>query len=158
MEETGIRSWAFREGFERTVAYTYIRFGRRRDKNVIYYLAEVFDGSNLKCSREHMEDPSGRWSYWGSFEQIRTMLCHARTRLLFSEADAWLRSRDTSLLRLNSRYWEHANGSVIPRQTQLLPAVDDVGGPKPLTSGAVEVTHEQGLAPYKRTTHDPWSP
>lgn len=54
VEETCIRSWAFREGFERTVTYTYIRLGRRRNKTVTYFLAEVFDGSDLKCSREHM--------------------------------------------------------------------------------------------------------
>jgi bis(5'-nucleosidyl)-tetraphosphatase len=104
MEETGIRSWAFREGFERTVSYTYIRFGRRRNKTVTYFLAEVFDGSNLKCSREHMEDPLGHWSHWGSFEQIKAILCHARTRRLFTEADAWLRSPPSS----NPCYWEQS--------------------------------------------------
>jgi len=124
VEETGIRSWAFREGFERTVTYTYIRLGRRRNKTITYFLAEVFDGSDLKCSREHMEDPLGHWSHWGSFEQIGTMLCHAKTRRLFAEADAWLRSRDASRPSSNACYWEHANRSAIPGQTPFLPEVD----------------------------------
>jgi len=153
VEETGIRSWAFREGFERTVTYTYIRLGRRRDKTITYFLAEVFDGSDLKCSREHMEDPLGHWSHWGSFEQIGTMLCHAKTRRLFAEADAWLRSRDASRPSSNACCWEHANRSAVPRRTPFLPEVDEVGGPKPLTTGAMEVTHGRDLSPCK--AHDP---
>ncbi len=125
VEETGIRSWAFRDGFECTVTYTYIRLGRRRNKTITYFLAEVFDGSDLKCSREHQEDPLGHWSHWGSFEQIGIMLCHARIRRLFAEADAWLHSRDASR----------------------------PGGPKPVTTGAMEVTHGRDLSPCK--AHDP---
>jgi len=117
VEETGIRSWAFREEFERTVTYTYNRLGRRRNKTVTYFLAEVFDGSELKCSREHMEDPLGYWSRWGSFDQIVTMLCHAKTQLLFAEADAWPGSRDAA---------RHS-------------------GLKPVTTGAMEVTRERRL-------------
>ena len=144
VEETGIRSWDFREGFERTITYTYIRLGRRRNKTVTYFLAEVFDGSDLKCSREHMVDPLGHWSHWGSFEQIGTMLCHARTRRLFAAADAWLRSRDASRPSSNTCCWEHANRSAVPRRTPFLPEADDVGGPKPVTTGAMEVTQGRG--------------
>ena len=114
VEETGIRSWAFREGFERTITYTYIRLGRRRNKTITYFLAEVFDDSDLKCSREHMEDPLGHWSHWGSFEQIGTMLCHAKTRRLVAEADAWLRSRDTNRPRSHPFCRKHANHRLFP--------------------------------------------
>jgi bis(5'-nucleosidyl)-tetraphosphatase len=117
VEETGISSWAFREGFERTITYTYIRHGARRNKAVTYFLAEVFDASDLKCSREHKEDPLGHWSHWGSFEQIGTMLCHAKTQRLVAEADAWLRGLDGSR-----------------------PSV-----PKSETTGAIEVTHGRHL-------------
>jgi bis(5'-nucleosidyl)-tetraphosphatase len=118
VEETGIRSWAFREGFERTVTYTYIRLGRRRNKTITYFLAEVFDGSDLKCSREHMEDPLGHWSHWGSFEQIGTMLCHAKTRRLFAEADAWLRGRDTDRPGSHPLHRKDANDMAVSRQTR----------------------------------------
>ena len=153
VEETGIRSWAFREGFERTITYAYIRLGRRRNKTITYFLAEVFDGSDLKCSREHMEDPLGHWSHWGSFEQIGTMLCHAKTRRLVAEADAWLRSRDASRPSSNACCWEHANRSAVLRRPPFLPEVDEVGGPKPLTPGAMEAAHERDLSPCK--AHDP---
>lgn len=152
-KETGIRSWAFREGSERTVTYTYIRLGRRRNKTVTYFLAEVFDGSDLKCSREHMEDPLGHWSHWGSFEQIGTMLSLAKTRRLFAEADAWLRSRDASRPSSNACCWEHANRSAVPRRTPFLPEVDEIGGPKPVTPGAMEAALGRDLSPCK--AHDP---
>src|SRR5947209_19904193 len=37
-EETSITSWAFREGFERSLSYTYIRRGRKVHKPVTYYI------------------------------------------------------------------------------------------------------------------------
>jgi ADP-ribose pyrophosphatase YjhB (NUDIX family) len=53
-EETGITSWAFREGFERDISYMYIRNGRKRLKTVTYFVAEVFDDSTMAQSDEHM--------------------------------------------------------------------------------------------------------
>src|SRR5437667_12583381 len=37
-EETGLTDWAFRDGFERSLSYTYIRRGRKVLKTVTYYL------------------------------------------------------------------------------------------------------------------------
>ena len=91
LEETNISSWAFREGFEQSLSYTYIRRGRKVLKTVTYFLAEVLDDSTLARSFEHIEDPFGHWYHWGSFEQINRLLYHAKIRQLFVEADAWLR-------------------------------------------------------------------
>jgi bis(5'-nucleosidyl)-tetraphosphatase len=90
-EETGLVSWAFRDGFEQSLSYTYIRRGRKVVKTVTYYVAEVLDTSTLVCSPEHVEDPFGYWYRWGSFEQISRLLFHAKIRQVFAEADAWLR-------------------------------------------------------------------
>ncbi len=90
-EETNLTAWAFREGFERSLSYTYIRRGKKVLKTVTYYLTEVLDVSTLACSFEHVEDPFGHWYHWGSFDQINRLLYHAKIRQLFAEADAWLR-------------------------------------------------------------------
>ena len=90
-EETSLVEWAFRDGFERSLSYTYIRRGRKVLKTVTYYLAEVFDEATLACSPEHVEDPFGHWYHWGTFEQISRLLYHAKIRQVFTEADAWLR-------------------------------------------------------------------
>ena len=90
-EETSIGAWAFREGFERSLSYTYIRRGRKVLKTVSYFIAEVLDDSGLTRSPEHIDDPFGHWYHWGSFEQVTRLLYHAKIRQLFAEADAWLR-------------------------------------------------------------------
>ena len=90
-EETGLVEWAFREGFEKTLSYTYIRRGCKVIKTVTYYLVEVRDPGPLARSAEHVEDPSGHWHHWGSFEQITRLLYHAKIRQVFAEANAWLR-------------------------------------------------------------------
>jgi 8-oxo-dGTP pyrophosphatase MutT (NUDIX family) len=90
-EETGIVSWSFRDGFEESLAYTYVRQGQRRLKIVTYFIAEVFDHSTLVRSREHVEDRRGQWYLWGDAERIGAMLSHAKGRRLLRIADAWLR-------------------------------------------------------------------
>jgi 8-oxo-dGTP pyrophosphatase MutT (NUDIX family) len=90
-EETSLQDWAFRDGFERSLSYTYVRRGRKVLKTVTYYVVEVLDSSTLARSAEHVEDPSGRWYRWGSFDEISSMLYHAKIRQLFKEADDWLR-------------------------------------------------------------------
>jgi bis(5'-nucleosidyl)-tetraphosphatase len=90
-EETSLVHWAFREGFERSLSYTYIRRGRKVLKTVTYYLAEVVDNSTLAPSAEHVEDALGHWHHWGTFDQITRLLYHAKIRQLFAEADSWLR-------------------------------------------------------------------
>jgi 8-oxo-dGTP pyrophosphatase MutT (NUDIX family) len=95
-EETGLTEWSFREGFERSLSYTYIRRGRKVIKTVSYYLAEVRSDSSLTRSAEHVEDPFGHWCYWGSFEQVSRLLYHAKIRQVFAEADNWLRSDETA--------------------------------------------------------------
>ena len=90
-EETSLVDWSFRDGFERTLSYTYIRRGRKVVKTVTYYIAEVRDPSHLARSPEHVEDPFGRWHCWGNFEQISQLLYHTKIRQVFAEADAWLR-------------------------------------------------------------------
>jgi bis(5'-nucleosidyl)-tetraphosphatase len=92
-EETGLIEWSFREGFEKSLSYTYIRRGRKVVKTVIYYLVEVRDVRALSRSSEHVEDPYGHWHHWGSFEQISHLLYHVKIRQVFAEADAWLRGR-----------------------------------------------------------------
>ena len=58
-EETSLVEWSFRDGFEQTLSYTYIRRGRKVVKTVTYYIVEVRDPTPLACSPEHVEDPSG---------------------------------------------------------------------------------------------------
>ncbi|MDR3635217.1 MAG: NUDIX domain-containing protein [Isosphaeraceae bacterium] len=91
LEETGLSDWSFREGFERSLSYTYIRRGRKVIKTVTYYLVEVHDATALTPSTEHDPDPFGHWCHWGTFEQISRLLYHAKIRQVFAEADAWLR-------------------------------------------------------------------
>lgn len=90
MEETSLVDWAFREGFERNLSYTYLRKGRKVLKTVHYYLAEVLDETPLARSEEHVDDPFGHWYHWGTFDQVTRLLFHAKIRQLFYEADAWL--------------------------------------------------------------------
>jgi bis(5'-nucleosidyl)-tetraphosphatase len=93
-EETGLVNWSFRDGFERSLSYTYIRRGRKVIKTVTYYVVEVRDTVSLKRSDEHVEDPFGHWCYWGTFEQVSRLLYHAKIRQVFAEADAWLTQSD----------------------------------------------------------------
>jgi 8-oxo-dGTP pyrophosphatase MutT (NUDIX family) len=90
-EETSLVAWAFRDGFERSLSYTYLRRGRKVVKSVAYYLAEVYDIASLARSEEHVEDPFGHWHHWGTIEDTNKLLFHAKIRQLFAEADAWLR-------------------------------------------------------------------
>jgi bis(5'-nucleosidyl)-tetraphosphatase len=90
-EETSLVEWSFREGFERTLSYTYIRRGRKVIKTVTYYLVEVRDPNALICSAEHVEDPSGQWYRWGTFNEITELLYHTKIRQVFAEADTWLK-------------------------------------------------------------------
>jgi 8-oxo-dGTP pyrophosphatase MutT (NUDIX family) len=90
-EETGLTDWSFRDGFEQSLSYTYIRRGRKVDKTVTSFVVEVRDVADLACSAEHVEDPFGHWYHWGTFDQISRLLYHAKIRQVFTEADAWLR-------------------------------------------------------------------
>jgi len=90
-EETSLFDWSFRDGFERTLSYTYIRRGRKVIKTVTYYLVEVRDPTALARSPEHDEDPSGQWHRWGTFEEISQLLYHTKIRQVFAEADGWLK-------------------------------------------------------------------
>ena len=89
-EETALADWSFRDGFERTLTYTYIRRGRKIVKTVTYFLALVRDASPLARSPEHMDDPAGHWHRWGTFEEISALLYHTKIRQVFAEADEWL--------------------------------------------------------------------
>lgn len=90
-EETNLTEWGFRDGFERSLSYTYVRRGRKVLKTVTYYVVEVYDCAALAKSSEHAEDQNGHWCRWGSFEETTSLLYHAKIRQLFAEADAWLR-------------------------------------------------------------------
>lgn len=89
-EETGLFDWAFREGFERSLTYTYVRRGRKVLKTVTYYLVEVRTNDPPVQSIEHVEDYTGHWFRWGTFDEITRMLYHAKIRQVFAEADRWL--------------------------------------------------------------------
>lgn len=91
-EETGISAWSFREGFERSLSYTYVRRGKKVLKTVTYYVLEVLDAPDLVRSPEHVEDAHGDWYHWGSFAETSKLLYHAKIRQLFAEADAWLKA------------------------------------------------------------------
>lgn len=93
-EETGLTEWSFREGFERSLSYTYIRRGRKVIKTVNYYVVEVRTDAAPTRSEEHVEDPFGHWCYWGNFDQVTRLLYHAKIRQVFAEADAWLRNAE----------------------------------------------------------------
>jgi bis(5'-nucleosidyl)-tetraphosphatase len=89
-EETGLVDWSFREGFERSLTYTYVRRGRKVLKTVTYYLVEVTGEAEPIQSVEHVEDHTGRWYRWGTFDEITRLLYHAKIRLVFAEADRWI--------------------------------------------------------------------
>ncbi len=91
LEETGLVDWTFRDGFERSLTYTYVRRGRKVLKTVTYYLVEVLTEAEPIRSFEHVDDPNGHWFRWGSFEEISRMLYHAKIRQVFVEAEQWLR-------------------------------------------------------------------
>ena len=63
-------------------------------KTVTYYIVEVRDPTHLACSPEHVEDPSGHWYRWGTFDEISLLLYHTKIRQVFAEADAWLKKKD----------------------------------------------------------------
>src|SRR5947209_4728923 len=89
-EETGLSDWTFRDGFERSLTYTYVRRGRKVLKTVTYYLVEVDGDAPPVQSSEHVQDASGHWFRWGSFDEITRLLYHAKIRQVFAEADRWL--------------------------------------------------------------------
>jgi bis(5'-nucleosidyl)-tetraphosphatase len=89
-EETGLVDWGFREGFERSLTYTYVRRGRKILKTVTYYLVEVISDAKPIQSIEHIEDHTGQWYRWGTFEEISRLLYHAKIRQVFAEADRWI--------------------------------------------------------------------
>ncbi len=89
-EETSLTEWAFREGFERPLSYSYIRRGRRVLKTVTYYVVEVFDDAAICRSAEHVPDATGHWYRWGTFPQITRLLFHSKIRQLFAEAEVWI--------------------------------------------------------------------
>jgi bis(5'-nucleosidyl)-tetraphosphatase len=93
-EETSVVGWSFRDGFEQTLSYTYIRRGRKVVKTVTYYIVEVTEPAALACSPEHVEDSLGHWFRWGTFEEITLLLYHTKIRQVFAEADAWLKKND----------------------------------------------------------------
>ncbi len=89
-EETNLTDWSFREGFERSLSYTYLRQGRKVYKTVTYYLVRVIDRESLAPSLEHVADSSGHWYHWEPFDEIHRYLFHAKIRQLFAEAHDWL--------------------------------------------------------------------
>ena len=89
-EETGLVAWGFRDGFERSLTYTYVRRGRKVLKTVTYYLVEVTGDAEPIQSIEHVEDHSGHWYRWGTFEEINRLLYHAKIRQVFADADRWV--------------------------------------------------------------------
>ena len=89
-EETGLTDWFFRDGFVRSLTYTYVRRGRKVLKTVTYYLVEVLGNSPPIQSIEHDQDALGHWFHWGSFGEISRLLYHAKIRQVFAEADEWL--------------------------------------------------------------------
>ena len=91
-EETGLTEWHFRDGFERGLTYTYVRRGRKVLKCVTYFVVEVTSFAEPICSAEHVADVFGHWHHWGNFDQISRLLYHAKIRLLFAEADEWIRT------------------------------------------------------------------
>ena len=88
-EETGIVESSFRDGFERSISYTYVRKGRKILKSVTYFMVEV-KSDRLFKSVEHMEDTTGHWYHWGTLDEISKLLYHSKIRQLFEEADSWL--------------------------------------------------------------------
>jgi len=93
-EETSLPDWCFREGFERSLSYTYIRRGRKVVKTVTYYVVEVQEPILPTPSIEHVPDPHGHWFHWGTFEEINRLLYHTKIRQVFAEAEAWLQGAD----------------------------------------------------------------
>ena len=59
-------------------------------KTVTYFLVEVATDTPPIQSLEHVEDQSGQWFRWGTFDEITRLLYHAKIRQVFAEADRWL--------------------------------------------------------------------
>lgn len=93
-EETSLPEWNFRDGFERSLSYTYIRRGRKVVKTVTYFVVDVREPIEPTQSAEHMEDPHGHWYHWGTFDEINRLLYHTKIRQVFAEAKAWIEQVD----------------------------------------------------------------
>jgi bis(5'-nucleosidyl)-tetraphosphatase len=92
IEETGLHAWRFRNGFARSITYTYVRNGLLRTKTVMYFIAEVLDPLSITRTREHVEDHVGRWYRWSRRGEVQQLLSHKTLRDLFQTADACLES------------------------------------------------------------------
>ena len=91
-EETSLDDWSFRDGFERSLSYTYIRRGRKIVKTVTYFLVEVRDASRLARSARAHGRPFRTLALLGHLRaDQRACSYHSKIRQVFAEADEWLR-------------------------------------------------------------------
>ncbi len=93
-EETSLVDWSFRDGFEQTLSYTYIRRGRKVVKTVTYYRRRGSRPDAPGLFSGTRDDPFGHWYRWGSFEEISLLLYHTKIRQVFAEADTWLKGKN----------------------------------------------------------------
>ena len=91
-EETSLVDWSFRDGFERTLSYTYIRRGRKVVKTVTYYIVEVRDPNAAGLFRRTRRRSVRAAGIAGALSnEISQLLYHTKIRQVFAEADAWLK-------------------------------------------------------------------
>tara|TARA_Y100000589_G_scaffold330814_1_gene381730 strand:+ start:11090 stop:11608 length:519 start_codon:yes stop_codon:yes gene_type:complete len=78
-EETGITDLIFDEDFVERTAYTYRHKGRKRDKEVFWFLAET-ETLDVALSHEHRDH------LWLDWEQALAQLTHDETRAVVQKA------------------------------------------------------------------------
>jgi 8-oxo-dGTP pyrophosphatase MutT (NUDIX family) len=78
-EETGITELNFNENFVERTAYSYRHKGRKRDKEVFWFLAET-DTLDVTLSHEHRDH------LWLDWEQALAQLTHDETRTVVRRA------------------------------------------------------------------------
>ena len=85
-EETGITELTFDQEFVERTAYTYRHKGRKREKEVFWFLAET-DSLDVALSHEH------RGHLWLDWEQALAQLTHNETREVVRRA--WDKTKST---------------------------------------------------------------
>jgi 8-oxo-dGTP pyrophosphatase MutT (NUDIX family) len=84
-EETGLRRAKFKLGFREVISYSVERKGKRKLKEVVFFLCEM-PSEEIKISDEHTE------AHLATIDEIETMIPHEDIKEVFRKADAFIRN------------------------------------------------------------------
>lgn len=84
-EEAGLTSLRFEEGFRKKINYFFRKEGQTIFKEVVYFLAELTDGQEVKINDEHDEFK------WLSYDDAMKTLTYDNAKKILEEADKFLK-------------------------------------------------------------------